>query len=48
MPKGVNRAGYWDDSTGNRIYLFYPAALLEAARFDLPRVVTALKRKAGD
>ena len=44
MPKGVNRAGYWDDSSGSRIFLFYPAALLEAAHFDLPRILTALEQ----
>ena len=43
LQKGVNRAGYWDDSTGNRIYLLYPAALVEAGKFELPRILAALE-----
>jgi putative DNA primase/helicase len=43
MPKGVNRAGYWDDSSGSRIYLLSPPSLLEAGKYDTSRIVAALE-----
>jgi putative DNA primase/helicase len=43
LPKGINRAGYWDDTSGHRIYLLSSAALVEAGKFDLDRILVALQ-----
>jgi putative DNA primase/helicase len=44
IPKGINRAGYWEeDTSGKRIYMLYPAALKEAAgQFERERILDAL------
>jgi putative DNA primase/helicase len=44
QPEARDRAGYWDDATRERSYLFFPHALREAtAHFDFDRVLRALE-----
>jgi putative DNA primase/helicase len=44
QPEARDRAGYWDNSTRVRTYLFFPHALREAtAHFDFDRVLRALE-----
>jgi uncharacterized protein (DUF927 family) len=43
--KVINRAGYWEDTSTNRLYLFHKSALAEAARgYSLTRIVKALEQ----